>query len=97
MRKPTLAGGNNNFRNSVLEKLDVTKPICEHLIGTNHTDIHRIFTGAIIMVAGVSLVKFSMSTSYFFLQFTGDILGYLIHGIGAIPILKKLEERNGYK
>lgn len=73
-----------------MKKLNLSKTICDHLIGEEHTPIHRISVGVVIMVVGVGVAKGSMAIDYAFVHFFGDMLGYFLHGVGAIPIVDKL-------
>lgn len=79
-------------KNNLLDKINLSKYICNHLVGENHTHNHRIFAGVIIMILGVGLVKVTALIDIGLVHFIGDIAGYCIHGVGAIPIIKKFEE-----
>jgi len=43
------------------------------------------------MLFGISVVKGSYVFESHIIHFFADALGYLLHGIGAIPIIKSLE------
>ena len=73
--------------------------ICSHLISKNHSHGHRLFVGVLIMALGVLIAKhggglvdtvlphsFARIGHYFF-----DLIGYLGHGVGAMPWLESLE------
>ena len=72
--------------------LDISKPICNHLIGEHHSQIHRKATGVIIMVFGVGITKFLLIFDPMIIHFIGDIVGYAFHGIGLLPFVNSLEK-----
>lgn len=71
-----------------LEKLNVAKTICNHLVGKEHTKNHRIFTGIILMIFGVGLTVIAKSFASSIIHFIGDAIGYLLHGLGGYPIVE---------
>lgn len=70
--------------------LDITRILCNHLVGEDHTHQHRIFTGIVIMVFGVGVAKFALFFSSAAIHFIGDMIGYFIHATGAVPILEHM-------
>jgi hypothetical protein len=60
--------------------------ICEHFLGENHTYGHRIFVGSFIMIFGVSIAQAHVGIVFVDMFFEGA--GYVIHAIGAVPILE---------
>lgn len=76
------------------------KAVCSHLIGKNHTFGHRLFVGGVIMMLGVMTAKIGggfldqiLPHGISFLgHWTADLVGYLGHGIGAMPIVEKIAE-----
>lgn len=70
-----------------VQNLNVTKTVCNHLIGENHSNMHRLLTGVIIMSAGVFISK---SGNGFVMHIIADVVGYAIHGIGLIPFVENL-------
>lgn len=83
----------NLKRQTFLNNINVSRHIYYHIIGEHHTKIHRIFVGSGIMLIGVCIAK-SGASSFWLIHYITDIVGYLIHGIGAIPIIQRLEESN---
>jgi hypothetical protein len=81
----------NNVFFPVLEKLNASRVICNHLIGEKHTSGHRAVTGVIIMVFGVCVAKSAVYIHIIPVHILLDLVGYLIHAIGAIPILNSIE------
>lgn len=79
----------------VIHKFNVSKPICNHLVGKNHTPTHRATAGAVIMTIGVMVAKSGHYVHFMVLEYLLDLCGYLIHGIGAIPIVEKIIENHG--
>lgn len=72
-----------------------TRTICEHLMSEKHTLIHRISIGTCIMIIGVVIATTAHS-------FSGvgavsiDLIGYLIHGIGATPYVEGIKNLKEY-
>lgn len=69
----------------LLDKVNLPKIICIHLIGKNHTLHHRMGAGVILMTIGVMISKSAAGISVYLVSFVGDMIGYLIHGIGTLP------------
>ena len=66
------------------------RAICNHAIGKDHTAVHRMVAGTIIMAIGVGIAK---STGYFeseYIHFSLDMVGYCIHGLGCTPFIEAL-------
>jgi len=66
------------------------RAICNHLVGENHSVVHRLGAGALIMGSGVLVAK--AGGDGLILHFIADLVGYAIHGIGLIPFVDKLIE-----
>lgn len=66
---------------------DPSKYICENLIGENHTKTHHMIAGGMIAIFGVGIVKVSMWVPFEPVHFAGELIGYVIHGIGSIPFV----------
>ena len=76
-----------------LNKINVAKSIATHLIGKNHTSLHRRLVGISIMIVGVIISK-SAPDSYFLLHLVFDGGGYLVHAIGGIPFIEWIVENS---
>lgn len=64
--------------------------VCNHVVGENHKPIHRTVCGLVLMMVGVTIASVSHEyCPYKVLQGAGDMVGYLIHAMGAVPVLKK--------
>lgn len=74
----------------ILPKIDITKKVCEHLVGEEHSKTHRFTVGVVIMSMGVGITKAVFIFDPAFIHFIGDVLGYGFHGIGAIPFVEYL-------
>lgn len=68
----------------------VPRVVCTHLIGKEHTMRHRMWTGFVIMLFGVIVAKSGMFLAFFILHVLADLVGFLIHAIGAIPFVEWL-------
>jgi len=84
----------NETKGSVLRKIDVTRVISNHLIGKNHKPYHRFAVGIVIMVSGVSFTEVSYLFSPMIIHITGDVIGYFIHGLGAVPFIDFILNKN---
>lgn len=73
----------------LLQKLNVSKHICVHLIGKHHTKKHQQITGAAVMFTGVIIAKSAVHGSVIEAVFF-DVVGYAIHGIGLIPFVETI-------
>jgi hypothetical protein len=71
---------------------DVPRAVRNHLLGDKHSPKHKFIFGSFIMLFGISIVKGSLFVDSFILHFLADGVGYLLHGVGAIPIIKSIEE-----
>lgn len=74
----------------ILPKIDITRLVCEHLVGEEHSKTHRFTVGVVIMSMGVGLTKVVFIFEPALIHFIGDVLGYGFHGIGAIPFVEYL-------
>lgn len=74
----------------IIQKINVAKYIAKHLVGENHTNLHRRFFGVIIMVLGVLLMH-SMKGPII-MEVLIDTIGTSMHGIGLIPFVSSIEK-----
>lgn len=73
---------------SKIRFINLPKELCHHTLGKEHTHTHRMLAGTIVMVIGVAIAK---SAHYFdatILQFSLDMVGYAVHGLGAAPFIE---------
>lgn len=78
-----------NLRNICLARL-----ICNHLVGENHSAVHRCTFGIVIMCVGVGFTKAAFLVDISFIHGVADVVGYGIHGIGAIPFVEHIINSN---
>ncbi len=76
----------------LIDKINVSKHIVDHLVGVNHNHVHRVSVGIIIAYIGTYLTHF-MSHYSLFVTLTGELVGFGMHGIGLIPIIHLVEGR----
>lgn len=80
--------------NCVVNCLDFSRHIAHHLIGPNHTPIHRKVVGVLIMVFGGSLIGIIGEIGHSVMaHILGDVIGNGVHGIGLIPFIKDVERK----
>lgn len=77
-------------RRSIAEKLNVTKTVCNHIIGKEHGQHHRVTAGLIFMVFGVFVAKIPAGHIIGHVFF--ETVGFLFHCIGAIPLVQIAEK-----
>lgn len=74
----------------ICHNANVPRILCDHMLGEHHTSKHRMLTGSVVMFAGVMIAKATSHAAYEAIEVGGDLLGYLIHGIGAVPFVDHL-------
>lgn len=60
------------------------------LFGENHSLTHRCIVGIGIMIVGVNIAHAAEMVTIAFIKLSLDGVGYLIHGIGAVPFVDLL-------
>lgn len=75
-----------------LERINLPRVICMHLVGAKHTGLHRKIVGIIIMTCGVGVVHVFSLFHIEIVQFMGETVGAAIHGTGLIPFLQSLDK-----
>jgi hypothetical protein len=70
--------------------LDLSRTVCNHLVGSNHTIRHRVIAGIIIMIFGVGIVYLSKMIEAHTAHFVGEVVGFFFHGWGAVPIIEAI-------
>ncbi|HXS59742.1 MAG TPA: hypothetical protein VN703_02900 [Candidatus Sulfopaludibacter sp.] len=76
---------------SVLNKMNISKHILNHLVGKDHTNTHRRIVGALIMSFGIAFIKIFSLIHFETIQFCAEIIGAGIHGIGLLPFINSIE------
>ena len=78
------------MKKSWLDNLNIPRALADHTFGEQHSEYHRLAFGGVIMLIGVTVAKGSASIHIEAFHYIGDLLGYLIHGIGAVPFVDKI-------
>lgn len=73
-----------------LNRVNLPRIVCSHMFGDDHSHRHRMSVGACVMICGVYVAKTAGHIHFEPLAAAGDLLGYLIHGIGAVPYVDAL-------
>ena len=76
-------------RKTPLHKICVSRVICDHLVGDKHSQSHRYVVGTVIMSLGVGLTQVVFFWEATAIHIIGDIIGYGVHGLGAVPFIDK--------
>jgi hypothetical protein len=74
----------------MIKFINLPRAICDHAIGGHHSVPHRLVAGSIIMCVGVGTAKAAVLFHFFPIHFGLDLVGYLIHGMGAVPFIELL-------
>ena len=74
----------------VLRKVNLIYLVCDHLVGEDHTNRHRMGVGVVVMAIGVTVANCATFFQYEIVRGILDGVGYLIHGIGSIPYAETL-------
>lgn len=72
--------------------LDLPRALCHHAVGKDHTHTHRMVAGMFIMAGGVGIAKAANLFDGAFMHYSLDMVGYAIHGLGALPYIEYLIE-----
>lgn len=78
----------------IVHKIDVSRHISNHLVGHNHTHVHRKIVGIFIIIIGYTIMKIVLIVDYMFIHILGELIGISIHGIGLIPFTSAVEHKN---
>jgi hypothetical protein len=76
----------------VIEQINLSRHIANHLAGERHTSHHRKIAGVLVMSFGVLVAKLSAIPEGPIIHFAGDLIGYGMHGIGLIPFATNIEK-----
>lgn len=75
-----------------LQYINLPRAICRSLIGRTHQPHHRMAVGVVIMATGVVIAQGSHLVELFIFRAAFDLVGYGVHGLGAVPFLEWLLE-----
>lgn len=75
-----------------IKKLNLIAHLCKMCLGEEHPPIIRYCAGGVIMLAGVLVAKEGGQIHAYHFHYIADVLGYGIHGIGAVPFVEWLIE-----
>lgn len=66
----------------------IYKKVFIFLLGKHHTRGHRVVAGFVVMAVGVCIAKQAHHCESWYSEYSIDLVGYLLHGIGATPIVE---------
>lgn len=71
-----------------MRHIDIPRKVCVEMLGQHQK--HRMVNGGVVMVTGVLLTHTVMVLvpEYHAVRLMADVLGYLLHGVGAIPFIE---------
>lgn len=74
----------------VIYRINIVRPVCNHLVGKKHNFGHRLITGVAVMIAGVLIAKEVGHSHNEIIAMVGDTVGYGLHGLGLTPIVEAM-------
>jgi hypothetical protein len=74
----------------VLHNANIPRVLCDHMLGEHHTTRHRMLVGTVVMLCGVLIAKTTGHIHSEVVEVMGDLTGYLVHGVGAVPYVDAL-------
>jgi hypothetical protein len=74
-------------------RINVARPICNALLGEEHSPRQRMLTGVGVMALGVLIAKCFGHSPMMLISSIGDCVGYGLHGLGLTPFIEHLAER----
>lgn len=73
-----------------IHKINLMYVICDHLVGEDHSSLHRKIAGVVVMATGVIIAKSGHFIPFECGEYICDGVGYLVHGIGAVPFVESI-------
>lgn len=70
--------------------VNLPKSVCCFLLGKDHHIAHRMIAGIVIMTIGVATAKSAHAVTSEIVQISLDMVGYAVHGLGAVPFVSYL-------
>lgn len=74
----------------IVRRVNIARPVCNHMLGSEHTHGHRMLVGTVVMGIGVSIAKVAGHHELAAIAFLGDAIGYAVHGLGLTPFAEYL-------
>lgn len=74
----------------ILHNANVPRILCDHMLGEQHSTKHRMIIGTVVMICGVLIAKTTGHIHSEIVEVVGDLTGYLVHGVGAVPYVDAL-------
>jgi hypothetical protein len=75
-----------------LRKVNLIHHLCHAAFGPNHHPAIKYSAGGVIMILGVTVAKFAGEVHFLLAHYALDIIGYGIHGLGAVPFIERVIE-----
>lgn len=76
----------------VVRILNIPLLVCDLCLGDRADHSHRMLAGVATMCAGVFIAKGFGSIHSFGIHYLADIVGFLIHGMGAVPFFEAYQQ-----
>jgi hypothetical protein len=67
--------------------------VYDHLTGDRFPHHHKMMAGIVVMIFGVTLAKVGHVSHHIIIVGLTDVLGYFVHGAGAIPFIEFLHHK----
>lgn len=85
--------GPPNSGAEVVKRIDLNLPrvVCQHLLDDRHSTHHHMVCGTGVMAVGVLVAKSAyLLPDFTIIHVTVDMVGYFIHGLGAVPFIEHI-------
>ena len=69
-------------------QLNVASLLCHYAFGHGHHWCLKYLAGIAIMIVGVLIAKLGGTIHAFHFHYFADVVGYGVHGLGAVPFIE---------
>ncbi len=77
----------------VLRRINIARPLCDALLGEQHSARYRMGAGVVVMAIGVSIAKVFGHVTMPVVAYGADAIGFGIHALGMVPFIEHLMEQ----
>ena len=74
----------------IIRILNLPRVLCQRLLGEEHPLSYRFAAGFSVMAVGVAIAKVGGGIHAYGLHYAADLIGYAVHGLGAVPMIEWL-------
>jgi hypothetical protein len=77
----------------VVRRVNFVIPLCDALLGEQHSVRYRMGAGVVVMALGVTLAKTVGHVANPLIAYSADAIGFGIHALGMVPFIDHLIEK----